>query len=116
MALRRPNPLQWIWYVYGGRLPDRYREWVLRDNTGRWWLVRHIVRIFAQAAPVLVAAFVLLVLFTPVSGWTILGVLLGGLAVGLFLTTSIAVELAEARLIKHGYPPGTKPHWPGTSD
>jgi Family of unknown function (DUF5313) len=46
-ARYRPGPLRWFWYAVGGRLPARYRSWVLHDLTaapGRcvtwpgWWL------------------------------------------------------------------------------
>lgn len=111
MAVVRPNPLLWVWYVYGGRLPDRYREWVLRDNTGRYWLLRHAVRVLAQMLPVMVAGFVLLNVLTPAPAGTLAAVLCAGLLVGLFLTGSIAPELAEARLVKHGFPAGSGPSW-----
>jgi hypothetical protein len=35
---RRPDPLRWIWYAFGGGPSPRYRQWVLHDLTGpaRW--------------------------------------------------------------------------------
>ena len=40
----RPNPLQWIAYAYGAKLPDAKLDWVQRDLTGRWATPRHLVR------------------------------------------------------------------------
>ena len=31
-AWRRPDPLLWIWYAFGGTLGPRYRQWVLRTS------------------------------------------------------------------------------------
>jgi hypothetical protein len=105
----RPNPAQWLWYAYGGRLPDRYREWVRHDNTGRTWMLRHLARILAQALPLLVVIFVLLRLFTPVPVWTILAVMVLGLLVSLFYTIGTARDLAMVRLAKQGFPPDVIP-------
>jgi hypothetical protein len=29
---RRPDPLRWIWYAFGGALGPRYRQWVLHSR------------------------------------------------------------------------------------
>lgn len=105
----RPDPGHWLWYAYGGRLPDRHRDWVLRDTTGPHWLPRHLVRVVVQALPVLVVAFVLLWLFTPVPVWGIVGVLLLGLLLGLWSALGAARDLALVRLAKHGFPPDVVP-------
>ncbi|MEV6877162.1 DUF5313 family protein [Amycolatopsis sp. NPDC051128] len=59
MPVLRPTPFQWLRYVYGGRLPDAYREWVLHDATAKTWILRFALRIVFEALPWLVAAFVL---------------------------------------------------------
>jgi hypothetical protein len=100
--MRRPNPARWLWYAYGGRLPDRYREWVRYDNTARTWLLRHVLRVVAMALPVAVVAFVLLRLFTPVPALMIVGVFVMGLLVTFFFTIGMARDFAKARLAKHG--------------
>lgn len=105
----RPNPAQWLWYAYGGRLPVRYRQWVLRDNTAPTWLVRHLLRLAAEALPVLVIVFVALRLFTPVPAWGILGVLAMGLLLSLWYTVGTARDLAMVRLARHGFPPDVVP-------
>ncbi|HVV24029.1 MAG TPA: DUF5313 family protein [Pseudonocardiaceae bacterium] len=107
--MRRPNPALWLWYAYGGRLPERYREWVRHDNTTRTWRLRHVLRVLAEAVPVLVVAFVLLRLFTPVPVWAIVGVLVIGLLFSLFYTIGTARELSCVRLAKHGFPPEVGP-------
>ncbi|SFD90662.1 hypothetical protein SAMN04487819_10519 [Actinopolyspora alba] len=97
----RPNPVLWLWYVYGGRLPERYREWVLHDVTCRTWALRHIARVFVQVSPGL------LVLLLPGPLWITAMCVVGGLLMSLLYSTSSMVESCETRLVKHGYPLGT---------
>src|SRR5271154_1113002 len=63
-APRRPDPVRWIWYAFGGTLGPRYRQWVLQDLTGRARWGRQIVRAVLQVAP-LAAALLLTLAF----GW-----------------------------------------------
>lgn len=101
MATNRPGPLQWIWYAYGGKLPDRCADWVLHDVTCRTWALRHFARSLVQLAP-----FCLLVLLPGPLSIRISAVALG-LLVGLFYSGCYIGETAEHRAIKHGHPPGT---------
>ncbi|MEB3369953.1 DUF5313 family protein [Saccharopolyspora mangrovi] len=48
----RPGPLRWVFHQYGGRLPERYRDWVLHDATCRTWVLRVLVRGLLQIAPI----------------------------------------------------------------
>ncbi|MFC0435631.1 DUF5313 family protein [Kutzneria buriramensis] len=105
--MHRPNPLQWLRYAYGGRLPERYREWVLYDATCRTWLLRYAVRVVVEALPLLVAGVVVLTLLTPAPPLVVLPALALGLLMSLYFTLTSADELIEARLARHGYPPGT---------
>ncbi|WP_370964275.1 DUF5313 family protein [Amycolatopsis sp. cg9] len=107
MGRQRPGPLRWIRYVYGARLPDRYREWVLHDATAKTWLIRFAIRICFEALPWLAAAFVLVVTLTPIPVPLLLTGLALSLFLGLFFTLTSADELAEVRLGKHGFPRGT---------
>jgi hypothetical protein len=107
MAMRRPNPVQWLRYAYGGRLPDRYRGWVLHDSTSRTWLLRFAAKIVVETLPWLIAGFLVLTLLTPLPITAVLGALILALLISLFFTVTSADELCEARLVKHGYPPGT---------
>lgn len=100
MAAPRPNPAQWVWYAFGGKLPDRCAEWVLHDVTCRTWLLRHVARALTQMSP-----FCLLVLLPGPLSIRLMAILLG-LLVGLFYAMCFAGEMAEHRAIKHGYPPG----------
>ncbi len=101
MTANRPNALQWIRYVYGGRLPDRYREWVLHDITCRTWAARHLARALVQVSPGL------LLLLLPGPLWISAMALLGGVIMALWYSASAMVETCEHRLAKHGYPLGT---------
>jgi hypothetical protein len=99
--------VRWVRYAYGGRLPDRYRDWVLHDTTDRGWLLRFALRVTAQALPWLVTAGLVLTLFTPLPvGWTF-GALAMALGMSLYFTLTSADELTEARLVKHGFTAGT---------
>ncbi|MGH3822723.1 MAG: DUF5313 family protein [Pseudonocardiaceae bacterium] len=102
MRTRRPGPPWWTWYAFGGKLPDRYREWVMHDVTCRTWALRHVARSLVQVTPV---AILLLVLLGP-SWITYLG-LAGGAIMALIYSVAYIEETGEHRLAKHGYPVGT---------
>jgi hypothetical protein len=105
MAVRRPNPLLWMYYCYGGRLPDRCRDWVLHDGTCRTWLVRVFVRGFVQVLPV---AVILLIAFLVFGGsWPLaVGAVVLGLLGMLRFVLTYSVESVNSRLASYGFPPG----------
>lgn len=100
--IKRPNPALWVWYAAGGRLPDEYREWVLRDVAGPRWALRHVLRSAVLIWP-LAAVWWLL----PASAAVHAGMSLLALIVGHFYSCAYMVESADHRLVKHGYPHGT---------
>jgi len=103
--VRRPNPALWLYFQYGGRLPDRYRDWVLHDVTCGTWLVRVLLRTVVWLAPVF--AILLTVLVLAGGSWPIaLGSILLGVLVSLRFTLANAAESVDARLVKYGFPPG----------
>jgi len=103
--VRHPNPLLWLFFQYGGRLPDRYRDWVLHDATCRTWLVRVLLRTVVWLAPVF--AVLLTVVVLTGGSWPIaLGSILLGVLVGLRFTLANAMESVDARLVRYGFPPG----------
>lgn len=97
----RPNPLQWIWYAFGGRLPARCREWVLHDITCRTWVLRHLARSLVQISPGL------LFLLLPGPFWIRAMSVLGGVILAVWYSMSYLEHTSEYRLVKHGYPLGT---------
>jgi hypothetical protein len=97
----RPNPLLWIWYAYGGRLPQRYRDWLLHDITARTWVLRHLARNLTQISPGL------LFLLAPGPLWIRLMSLLAGAILSVWYSLSYMEHTCEYRLSKHGYPLGT---------
>lgn len=99
----RPDPLHWLWYAMGGRLPVAYREWVLDDVTRRTWPLRHLARLLVQLLPL--GALLLLVLPGPL--WVRLMAVVGGSVVGLLYSFVFLYEATEARACKAGYPHGT---------
>jgi hypothetical protein len=103
--MTRPNPLQWIWYTLGGKLPPRYSGWVLRDVTGRTRWFRQTVRALVQIAPPAVLGSVVL------SGMGMSMVALAGVAcgaiLGLWYSLAYIDQTGDRRLVKHGYEPGT---------
>ncbi len=106
MVVRRPNPLWWVYYTYGGRLPDRYREWVLRDGTCRTWLVRVFVRGLVQVLPVAALLLGGFLLFGPGSWPLAVGAVVLGLLGMVRYVLSYSVESVDGRLTRYGYPPG----------
>lgn len=107
MSIQRPNAVQWVRYAFGGRLPDRYRDWVLHDATCHTWLWRFVLRVVAQALPWLVVGFLVLTLFTPLPVGFAVAALGLALVLSLYFTVTSADELTEARLVKHGFRAGT---------
>src|SRR2546423_1031293 len=104
MARRRPNPVLWLYFQYGGRLSPAYREWVLHDGTCRTWLLRALIRRLVQIAPIMAG---LLLLLRGVFGgpWgLVLGSLLLGFLVFLRFGLAYASESVDARLTPYRYP------------
>lgn len=98
----RPNPLRWLWYAVGGRLPEKHRSWVLNDVTGKTWMWRHAARASVMLAPLI---FVWLLLPGPLL--LRLGLCLMAALVGYFYSLAYAEESGDGRLTKNGFPPGT---------
>ena len=99
----RPTVLQWIRYVFTGRLPARLDEWVLHDTTCRTWLLRHIARFLVQLSPAIAAVL----LFLPTSLLIRFGCVAAGIAASVFFSFGYVVEMAEHRAENAGYPRGT---------
>ncbi|WP_376765927.1 DUF5313 domain-containing protein [Amycolatopsis pithecellobii] len=99
---QRPNPVRWIWYALGGRLPARYRDWVLHDTTSKTWVWRHAAR-----STVLVGPLMLVWLLLPAPILLRLALVLMAALVGYFYSFVYMEEAAENRLAKHGFPRGT---------
>jgi hypothetical protein len=99
---RRPGPLLWLRYAFGGGLPPRYRDWVLHDVTTRTWPLRQMLRSVVQLVPI--AA--LLVLVVPGELWVRLVAVLGGALVGMLYAASFVQQTTEHRAMKAGWPPG----------
>jgi hypothetical protein len=104
---RRPDPVRWIWYTFGGALGPRYREWVLHDVTCRARWVRQVARAVVQVAPL--GALMILVLGF---GWITCTALIGGLVMALIYSAAYFEQTAAHRLFKHGYPRGHGPAHP----
>jgi hypothetical protein len=98
--VRAPNPLRWLWYAVGGRLPDAHREWVLYDLTVGTWVLRHFARALVQHS------IWLLLLVLPIPLDLRLWMLAAALGVGLFYSLCFIEDASERRLIMHGFPVG----------
>ncbi|MCW2527359.1 MAG: hypothetical protein JWM76_2219 [Pseudonocardiales bacterium] len=98
----RPNPAEWLWYSWGGRLSPSLKEWVLKDTTGRTWAVRHVLRSLIYLAPFTVV----ILIFVPGEFWIRGVAVIGGTVMGLFFGIAYIVETTETRLMKAGYPRG----------
>ncbi|RSM89446.1 hypothetical protein DMH04_05435 [Kibdelosporangium aridum] len=104
MSVKRPNPAQWLWYAVGGKLPDRYREWVLHDATAPTWLVRHVIRRLVFMAPILAALYLVLAVMMDFD-LTIVLVGLGlGVYAGMYYSLIFSTHSVDSRVTRHGYP------------
>lgn len=99
----RPNPLWWLAYAFGTGLPERHREWVLKDTTCRTWILRHIVRSLVMLVIPVVA--VLLFLPTYLDLRILTAITAGGC--GLMFMLVHIIETAERRVVRAGYVGGT---------
>ena len=108
MAATRPDPAHWVWYAFGGRLPARYRQWVLRDVSTPHWRLRYGLQIVVRTLPFLIAGFVVLILLPDVP----VGFALAGMGIALlftlYFTLTSAGEFREVRLVQHGFRAGTR--------
>ncbi|ALE72885.1 hypothetical protein Ae168Ps1_1421 [Pseudonocardia sp. Ae168_Ps1] len=100
--MRRPNPLRWLAYAFGARLPERHHRWVLHDVTCRTWVLRHLARTTVQLLPLLVVLY----LVVPGPPWVRLGAIVSGALIGYFYSAVYTVEACETRVMKAGYPVG----------
>jgi hypothetical protein len=99
---RRPNPLQWLWYAYGGGLPRELSPWVLADTTARTWVWRHLTRAVVQLLPLVLICL----LAVPLPLGYRASAAVGGLLIGLIFSVAFMTETTEHRAAKAGYPPG----------
>jgi hypothetical protein len=96
----RPGPFRWLWYAFGGKLPERCREWVLNDLTCRTWVFRHLARVLAQQP------MWLLLLLLPL-GWDVRWWAFAlAVTLSIFLSLLFTEDASERRVVKHGYPAG----------
>jgi hypothetical protein len=102
-GIRRPHPLWWLWYAVGGRLPERYRGWVLHDTTTRTWVLRHVARMFVQLA----IPIALVLILVPGEFWIRAMAALGGVLLALFFSIAYMPETTENRVVRAGYPSGS---------
>jgi uncharacterized protein DUF5313 len=102
-APRRPGAGRWLWYALSGRLPQRYREWVLYDLTTPTWPLRHLARLLVLVVPL----DVILIAVLPLPlGIRAMGVIFGSV-VGLLFTFVFLEDSTDRRATKFGYPTGT---------
>jgi hypothetical protein len=99
----RPNPLQWLRYAFGGRLPVELHDWVRHDLVDADWRLRGLLRVCVQIAVPTIAVF-----FLPgplnIRVMTALLIVLGALFVG----AAYGDELRDRRLRQHDLPPAPR--------
>ncbi|SOD72050.1 hypothetical protein SAMN05892883_1491 [Jatrophihabitans sp. GAS493] len=98
----RPNAVEWLRYAWGGGLPPSLRDWVLKDLTGRTWLLRQSARSIVLLAPFAAA----ILIFVPGAFWIRGVAVIGGTFMGLLFGFAYVVETSETRLLRAGYPAG----------
>jgi hypothetical protein len=104
MDVKRPNALLWLWYAVGGKLPDRYKEWVLHDATVPTWLARHVIRRLVFMLPILAALYVVLAVMLDFSPTIVLLGLGLGVYAGLYYSLIFSTHSVDSRVTRHGFP------------
>ena len=99
MGVDRPNPLQWIAYSFGAKLPSSMNDWVREDLTGDSYVVRHLIRAQVPFVP-LYALF----LFFPGPLWLRASMVLLGVSLALFYSVVYIHQNRARRLQKNGLP------------
>ncbi|MGB3303689.1 DUF5313 family protein [Gordonia sp. (in: high G+C Gram-positive bacteria)] len=94
----RPNPIEWIKYVYGAALPESKREWVRNDLTGPMAVPRHLIRTQIAFLPLYLAMYFA---FDGAVWIRLLMVLLAVLLAGIF-SASYMQQNRVVRLRKNG--------------
>jgi Family of unknown function (DUF5313) len=102
LPIRRPDPLHWVWYALGGRLPERYNGWILSDATRKHWMLRHALKAMVQLA-VPIALF----LWFFRGAWEItVPASVCGLILAVFFALAYSTESVEHRTRRAGFAPG----------
>ena len=99
-----PGALRWLGYALGGRLPERYHDWVFADLTGPDWRLREAGRIMLIAV-VPITVLLLLPGRLEIRIYAALFVVIGPLFVGF----AYGEELRDRRLRQHGMLPPSGP-------
>lgn len=99
MSKTRPNPVQWIAYACGAKLPESMNDWVLNDITGDHYVVRHLIRAMVPFLPL----FVIFMLF-PGPLWLRGSMVLLGVLLALFYSVVYIHQNRARRLQKNGLP------------
>ncbi|GAB3448318.1 DUF5313 family protein [Actinophytocola sediminis] len=97
----RPNPIQWLRYAVGGRLPESLHAWVLADVSARSWVWRHVARMGVLVVPLAAAC---LLVPGPLGLRLAMALLL--VIVGAYFSLSYVEESCDMRAVKHGHAPG----------
>ncbi|MFF0149621.1 hypothetical protein ATK36_0294 [Amycolatopsis sulphurea] len=98
----RPGVFRWFRYAAGGRLPERYHDWLLHDTTSKHWKARHVLRSSVGIAP-LCLVWLLLPAPLPLR----LAIVLMAALVAYFYSCAYMEESIDHRLSRNGFPPGT---------
>ena len=97
--IRRPDLRHFLWYCYGGRLPEENHSWVLHDVTCRTWVLRH----FGRWLMVIVPVFCIFLAAVPASFGTRIFVdfaICG--AIFMFALVNILID-TDRRAVRAGY-------------
>lgn len=100
MSATRPNPVQWIGYAFGRRLPDSMQDWVRNDLIGDRAVPRHLIRGMIPFLPI----FAVFMLF-PGELWLRGTMVLLAVLLALFYSAAYMEPNRKRRLARHGLSP-----------
>ncbi|WP_250280211.1 DUF5313 family protein [Frankia sp. Cppng1_Ct_nod] len=100
----RPPPAGRVYYLVGGALPARYRDWVAHDLTAPRWRIRQASRPTLLMLPF---AVMFALLPGPLGVRLTISLFLLAATVGLGFVTG--GHFRNRRLVQHGFPPVVPP-------
>jgi membrane protein YdbS with pleckstrin-like domain len=97
-----PNPIRWLRFAVGFRLPQENTDWVRHELTDTGWRLRTVMRHLAIIIPTCAVVVAILLFFVPAPTWLVV-MMVVLILTGSFLTVAAyADDIRASRLRQHG--------------
>jgi hypothetical protein len=97
-----PNPIRWLQFAVGFRLPPENTDWVRHELTDAGWRLRTVVRHLAIIIPTCAMVVAILLFLVPAPIWLVVTMVVLILTGSLFTVTAYADDIRASRLRQHG--------------